>query len=116
MNVLCYNPETGQNESQPVTEMIVRRDRVMYTLHFEGGTTVNASDDHPFHVIGKGPASINPQGEYKTLGTPAHLEVGDYIQTQDGSLRLDRIEPLDFRGDVYTLGNSLFYANGLLVY
>jgi len=90
----------------------------MYRIEFADGRYVNVSDDHPFHVKAKkGPASINPIIDYKDLGKPSILEIGDLVSLQDTSqTAVVRITLINYPGPVYTFYESLFYANGLLVY
>ena len=89
----------------------------MYRVDFSDDRYVRVSDDHPCSVRGKGPASINPVIEYKQLGLPAMLEIGDVVPLQDTTqVRVTGFTRIEFSGPVYTLENSLFYANGLLVY
>lgn len=117
MEILVFNPVTKRNEAQEMAGMITRTGRPMYRITFDDGRFLDASDDHPFDVKGKGPAAINPIIEYKDLGIPARLELGDAVGGQDGRLHgVLSIEEIDYPGTVYTFENSLFYANGLLVY
>lgn len=113
------NPDDYRtHDEEVVTGIITRTNRVMYRLHFEDGRNLEASEDHPFHVKGKGAASIDHRGvEYKDLGYPETLKVGDTVSDYDGKyVEIVKIELMEFSGTVYTLENSLFYANGLLVY
>ena len=62
-----------------------------------------------------GPASLS-QHEYKDIGIPAELKLGDYVYIDDGTVRkLLKIEFLRKEPVVFTFSNSLFYANGILV-
>jgi len=89
----------------------------MCRITFDDGRYLDASEDHPFEVKGKGAASVNPVGEYKKFGIPAKLELGDVVFGQDKRPHgILSIETIDFPGTVYTFENSFFYANGLLVY
>jgi hypothetical protein len=100
-----------------VSEIIVREDRTMLELAFDGGITILASDDHPFFVEGKGWASWNPTVPYKDIGIPKSLEAGDRVRTEDGgTVKFLGGKTVDFPGKVYTFKESRFYANGLLVY
>lgn len=106
-----------------VEEVIVRHNRPMYKIYFDNGTVLEASEDHPLHVKGKGPSSINPTIEYKDLGIPEELAINDLVSTgphnQAGDglyTRIVKIEPMDYRGVVMTLGNTHFFANGICVY
>lgn len=106
-----------------VEEIIVRTNRPMYKIYFDNGTVLEASEDHPLHVKGKGPSSINPTIEYKDLGIPGKLKVGDMVSTGPQNQVGDglythvlKIEPMDYRGVVMTLGNTHFFANGICVY
>lgn len=101
-----------------VTEIITRVNRPMVRIHFNDGSWIDSSTDHPFEVKGKGAASVNAEGlEYKGVGVPKQLEIGDEVMTFSGwPRRITQITPLVFPETVYTLGNSMFYAKGFLVY
>jgi len=116
--IAVFDEEKNEIIEQAVTEVIARVNRPMYRLHFASGKVLHASDDHPFHVRGKGPASLNNYDtEYKDLGLPEQLELGDFVTDTSGKPdKLVRIEASPYPDTVFTLGNSLFYANGLLVY
>lgn len=115
--IMVWDVETNHQVAQVVEEVIVRHDRVMYEVELEDGRSVRCSDDHPFHVKGKGPSSINPQFDYKNIGKPQMLQVGDKVSLQDTTLvKVKNIRAIDYEGPVYTFSNSLFYANGILVY
>lgn len=110
---------TVNGGSKQVTETIVRVNRPMHVIHFADGRTINASEDHPFHVVGKGAASINPHPTipYKNLGIPATMTVGDLVIDQNGNENeIVQINPLYFPHEVYTFAETEFYANGMLVY
>lgn len=101
---------------ETVTEIITRRNRVMYRITLADGTWIEASEDHPFDVKGE-PKSINPIVEYKDIGMPGHLKVGDTITNSCGkNIYITDITKINFPGTVYTLGNKMFFAKGLLVY
>ena len=105
------------NGEKEVTEIITRTYRVMYTITFADGRILNASEDHPLYVVGKGYASVNPTVEYKELGVPEKLEVGDFVLDQNGNENeIVSITDLDYPDTVYTFAESEFYANGMLVY
>ena len=107
---------TDQGE-EVVTEIIVREERAMFRLEFDDGKVVEASDDHPFYVIGRGYSSLNPTVPYKDIGVPSVMQVGDSVATLGGgSARLLSATPIACPSKVYTLAQSGFYANGLLVY
>lgn len=115
--ILVFDEITNTNVAVPVSEIIVREDRVMYEMVFDDGTTLNASEDHPIYVIGKGYSSVNPSVIYKDAGIPNRIEVGDRVSTVFGTApMLISIRQIDFPGQVYTFGNSKFYANSILVY
>ena len=106
---------TVQGPAQ-VESVIVRHNVPMFKIRTEDGKEITASPDHPF-VTDEGWASADPMGDYKKLGTPDKLKVGHSLFTDEGkwtkvvSIKKAHIEPV-----VYTFSNSLFYANGLLVY
>lgn len=115
--IVVRDPDNGELTTAPVGEIIVRENRPMFRIHFEDGRYIDASEDHPFSVQGKGVTSINPTIEYKDLGIPNKLYLGDKVSSYGGGwVRVVRIEPLNFSDAVYTFSNSLFFANGLLVY
>jgi hypothetical protein len=104
---------------EQVTEVITRTNRVMYQITFMDGRILNASEDHPLYVVDKGYAAINPGvgGDYKDLGIPDMLYVGDSVLDSDGKeTAIVSIETLDYPHTVYTFMESEFYANGMLVY
>ena len=91
----------------------------MYRITFADGRTLNASEDHPIYIEGKGYAAMNPDPNisYKDLGVAEQLEIGDKAIDQDGNTNeIVKVELIDFPGTVYTFGNSKFFANGMLVY
>lgn len=103
--------------SKKAGEHIVRYDRKMYAIQFEDGSVLRASDDHPLHVKDKGPAAINPLYEYKGLGVPDQLLVGDVVLGLDGKQHsVTAIREIDYKGAVFTFEDSFFFANGKLVY
>lgn len=119
--ILVWNPRLDPHEAQygeEVTGIIDRVNRTMYRVTFEDGRHLDMSEDHPLHIEDKGPHSIYPTVEYKDVGLPEVLKVGDHasrILLGTHSV-VKSIEPIPYRGVVYTLENSLFYANGILVY
>jgi hypothetical protein len=105
------------NGTEEVQEILVRTNRPMVRIHFENGQHIDASTDHPFHVKGKGPSSVNPEVEYKDIGLPETLSVGDLVSNQNGGHNtITGLQPIEYPGQVYTFSNKLFYANGKLVY
>jgi len=105
--------------TKQVTEVITRTNRVMYAIRFADGRVLNASEDHPLYVVDKGYAAINPGvgGNYKDLGIPDQLYVGDSVLDSDGrENQIVDITDLDYPETVYTFAESEFYANGMLVY
>lgn len=116
--IIVYDPLDRKNKVEKVGEVIVRYDRAMYAMQFKDGTHLRVSDDHPLHIEEKGgPASINPIYEYKGWGIPEQVHVGDLVTTPDFSkTSITAIKQIDYKGAVFTFSNSLFYANGKLVY
>ena len=105
--------------TKKVTEVITRTNRVMYAIRFADGRVLNASEDHPIYVVDKGYAAINPGvgGDYKDLGIPDQLYVGDLVLDSEGrENQIVDIIDLDYPETVYTFAESEFYANGMLVY
>jgi hypothetical protein len=105
------------NGTEEVQEILVRTNRPMVRIHFENGQHIDASTDHPFHVKGKGPSAVNPEYEYKDIGVPNTLSVGDLVSNESGGHNtITGLQPIEYPGQVYTFSNKLFYANGKLVY
>jgi hypothetical protein len=103
--------------SKKVTEVITRQNRVMYRIRFFDGRILNASDEHPLYVVGKGYSAINPVGVYKDLGMADELVVGDRVLDEDSDENeIVEITEIDYPHTVYTFAESEFYANGMLVY
>lgn len=101
-----------------VTEVIVMTNRPMYLIEFESGRSLRASGDHPIWVKDVGWASIDFQDvEYKDLSSPrAQLNAGDLVSTSDGTYdKIRFIATLQYPFAVYTLKETPFFANGLLV-
>jgi hypothetical protein len=123
--ILSYNPDTQELETNEVSEIITRVNRVMFEYILENGITIRASDDHPFFVVGKGYASLNPdltmQG-YRSLSDVMTVEVGDSFVDKNGvAIRIDSIVPTNYPYIVYTFNNKYksspnFFANGVLTY
>jgi hypothetical protein len=100
-----------------VTEIITRENRVMYRFLFADGRVLDASEDHPLYVAGKGYASMNPTIEYKGLGIPQKIAVNDFVIDQNGiKNKIVSITDLYYPHTVYTFAESEFYAGGMLVY
>lgn len=115
--ILSRDSVTGLNVFATVTNVITRQGRPMYEFRFADGSVLNASEDHPLYTLGKGWASVGGIGNYKDLGTVKTIVVGDRVVGIDGtSTEVLSIKPIEFSGTVYTLGNTRFYANGILVY
>lgn len=108
-----------ENGIEEVTEVITRVERVMHRITFDDGRYLDASEDHPLYVEGKGYAAVNPDPriDYKDLGVAKELVVGDRVTTIAGdTVRVDEIRLIDYPETVYTFANSKFFANGILVY
>jgi hypothetical protein len=70
------NVETGEQDWKPVTRIFIEPDRGIYTINLQSTDgfkqKIEATDDHPFYVIGKG------------WRTTIELIAGDHIET-DGN-------------------------------
>lgn len=102
-----------------ITEVIVRVDRPMKRIYFSDGQILEASEDHPMYIKGKGWASINPdpRTDYKDIGVPKNAEVGDTVFTEYGNpVKIVKIEEMEHPDAVFTFKESKFFANGILVY
>lgn len=102
---------------ESVTEVLVRENRPMHVIRFADDRILEASEDHPLYVDGKGYAAVNPIIEYKDLGIAEVLVVGDKVLDESEQLNeIVSIEYMNYPETVYTFSNSKFYANGMLVY
>lgn len=114
--VMQFDPKLDRDVPVEVSEIMVRFNRPMVAIQFEDGSVIRASTDHPFHIKGIGPASVHPEVEYKSIGVPSKLEVGMVVQGRTRPHTITAIRRIEYPGPVYTLNNSLFYADGKLVY
>ena len=127
--ILSYNTDTKTTFENEVQEVITRKDRDMYNFTLENGTQIIASEDHPFYVVGKGYASLNPiltgkgtQGYEVLKGNVHWIKNGDTVILSDSTqVKISSIEPISHPNKVYTLGNKNksypnYFANGVLVY
>ena len=102
---------------EPVAGVTTRENRAMYLVKFDDGRVLEVSDDHPLYVEGKGYAAINPEVEYKDLGTVESLKTGDKVLDERDNLNvIVSMTEIHYPQTVYTFTNSKFYANGMLVY
>lgn len=123
--VLSYNFDTGAHESNYVSEVIVRSNRYTHRYILSNGTNVEATNDHPLYVIGKGYSSLNPemtkQG-YTQIGDVALIEVGDNLMDINGNpVQILEIKAINYPYELYTFNNTNktspnFYANNILTY
>jgi hypothetical protein len=107
------------NGVEKVTEVITRTNRTMYKIIFNDNRILNTSEDHPLFVEGKGFAAINPDLtiDYKDLGIAKQLNINDNVVTiNKNTIKIVKIEPINYIDTVYTFKNSQFFANGILVY
>ena len=108
---------TVLNGVEPITGVIVRTNRPMHTLTFEDGAELNLSEEHPIFIKGKGYSAVDPSPEYMGLTDTQTLAVGDNAVDAVGELhKIVGIDSFNHPGDVFTLENSRFYANGFLVW
>ena len=123
--ILSYNEETAQLETNEVAQVLTRVNRVMFEYTLQNGITIRASDDHPFFVLGKGYSSLNPElttQAYRGLSSVAQVEVGDKFVDKDGNaIQINQIVPIEYPYIVYTIVNKNksspnFFANGVLTY
>ena len=119
--IVVYNPKGGVFETEKVEGIITRVNRAMFKVHFEDGTYIHISDDHPLHIPEKGPAAIAPTGVYKDLEHVRVLKVGDFVTHINGDWNasapvITKIEYEEYLGTVYTFSNKYFIANGKVAY
>lgn len=105
-----------RNGIEPVKGVLIRKNRPMYMVTLANERRLHLSAEHPIYVDGKGYAAIDPVDDYKDMGKAGQLEVNDLVVTLDGTSVVLSIEERPYPGNVYTLANSHFFANGILVY
>jgi hypothetical protein len=114
-SIMVKCPVDGVLKSEAVQEIVVRERVPIFELIFEDGSTLKTSPDHPIHVKGKGYSSVHPF-EYKDLGIPEQLSVGDRVTHISGPSReIKYIRFLETAPIVYTFTNMYWFANGNLV-
>lgn len=92
---------------------------IKYT--FASGTTITATDDHPFLLLGKGWASSNVEKSKNYVGfeSIAKIEIGDTFITAKGSDKLVEISNVTPTQQTYTITKlsegTTFIANGFVV-
>ncbi len=115
--VLVYDTDNNTFGVKPVRCVITRTERPMYKITFSDGTFLEASEDHPLFVVGKGYSSIVPPEIYKDLKSIGTISIGDRVLSVQGrELEITDIEKIDFSDTVYEFDTSGFFANGILVY
>jgi len=93
----------------------------LVTYQFESGLTITSTQDHPYHIVKKGWASLKPDqsAHYEGFEAIQKIEVGDLFMTFHGQERLTAITHLPGHQQTFTIskvstGNN-FIANGLVV-
>ena len=108
---------TTNGNTQEVTGIITRTNRPMYRMEFADGTELIISEDHPIMTSELGWACIRSTVPYKDAGMVPELSVGMNALNESGVLVpiVDFVR-VEYSDTVYTLENTMFYANGWLVY
>lgn len=93
----------------------------LVTYQFESGLTITSTQDHPYQLLHKGWASLQPShsAQYNGFEAVQKIEVGDLFMTSLGAERLIAITHLEGHQPTFTIsklsvGNN-FIANGLVV-
>lgn len=93
----------------------------LVTYQFESGLTITSTQDHPYHLLKKGWASLKPDhsAQYEGFEGIQKIEVGDLFITANGAERLTNFTHLPGHRQTFTIskvsvGNN-FIANGLVV-
>jgi hypothetical protein len=93
----------------------------LVTYQFESGLTITSTQDHPYHILKKGWASLKPNhsAQYEGFERIQKIESGDLFITANGPERLTTITHLPGHQQTFTIskvsvGNN-FIANGLVV-
>lgn len=93
----------------------------LVTYQFESGLTITSTQDHPYQLLNKGWASLNPErsAQYEGFEKILKIEPGDLFITVNGPERLTAITHVPGHQQTFTIsklsvGNN-FIANGLVV-
>lgn len=93
----------------------------LVTYQFESGLTITSTQDHPYQLLNKGWASLNPErsAQYEGFEKILKIETGDLFITVNGPERLTAITHVPGHQQTFTIsklsvGNN-FIANGLVV-
>ena len=121
--ILTYNVETDQYGEGTVTsiESPIKDDIIEFIL--SNGTSIKATTEHPFWVIGKGWSSYSPDRTMLDHQMDvSKLSVGDVLLDETGN----EVELLFMNDDIQDLqrvynilmkeGNHTYFANGILVH
>ncbi|WP_375579880.1 Hint domain-containing homing endonuclease [Marivirga tractuosa] len=93
----------------------------LVTYHFDDGTSITGTQDHPFQVKNKGWSSLNPQKskQYQGFDDINMIEKGDEFLTKDSRKTLTEIEYLKGHQETYTISKLTegdnFIANEFIV-
>lgn len=120
-DVAYWDATSGQLKSAQVMQLVRTRHGGLVTYHFESGRQITATADHPFMVVGKGWASLDPQKslQYGGYNGVALIQPGDIFFAVDKEDKLLEIVRGDQAQETYTItelseGDN-FVANGLVV-
>ena len=118
--VMSFNTLTGSREPATVEETAAVTHCNLVTYTFEDGTSITATDDHPF-LTERGWASMNPakSANYNGFENIALIKAGDKVITEKGVSTLQSMTVSPESKMTYTIvklstGNA-FFANGMIV-
>lgn len=93
----------------------------LVTYHFEDGSLITGTQDHPFQVKNKGWSSLSPQKsrQYQGFDNINRIEKSDKFLMADGCKTLNEIEYLEGHQETFTISKlsegDNFIANGFIV-
>jgi hypothetical protein len=121
--ILNYNTATGKVETTIVEKIASSYHSVVNVITFSNGTTIESTTDHPYFVVDKGWASVNPKmtNDNYTLNVQ-ELQTGDKCLHFNNNVVTEvAIADIGTKvGDqkMYVISggkNNSFFANGIVV-
>ena len=114
------SPDEAKLKSSKVTEVVsVPHDNIV-EYEFSNGVKNRNTDDHAYHVVGKGWSSYKPELTEERYGLKSsQIEVGDkFLTDDDKEITLNKITEIDIEYNTYTIATDTktYYANTVLVH
>lgn len=121
--ILNFNSQTGSIDKAIVEKIASSYHSVVNKISFGNGSTLVSTTDHPYFVVGKGWASVNPKMTNENYNLNVQeLEEGDiclsYKDDRMTEIVIENIDTLNEDQKMYVISggkNNSFFANGIVV-